>query len=143
MTAEGTEPPLVTLFKRVFARLTPDTQMPLAELYAPDVDFEDPLHRIVGLDALAKYFDKLNKRVVSAEFVFGTQVVAATEAALTWEMTVRIRRPRQTIVVPGVSVLRFDERITSQRDYFDVGAMLYERLPLLGWLLRKVKRLVG
>jgi hypothetical protein len=127
----------------VFARLTPGTTMPLADLYAADVVFEDPLHRIEGLDALAAYFARLNARVEYAEFAFGQQVVSSGEAALTWVMTVRTRRPRQTIVVPGVSVLRFGDRITAQRDYFDVGAMLYERIPLIGWLLRRVKRLVG
>ena len=139
----SSEPSAVTLFKQVFARLTPDTVMPLADLYAAEVVFEDPLHRIVGLDALAAYFARLNARVEFAEFAFGTQVVTAGEAALTWTMTVRTRRPRQTIVVPGVSVIRFGERVTHQRDYFDVGAMLYERLPVLGWVLRRLKRLVG
>jgi len=136
--------PLVAMFKQTFARLTPDTVMPLPELYAPDVVFEDPLHRIEGLAALTAYFARLNAKVESAEFVFGTQVVGESEAAIEWVMTIRTRRPRQTIVVPGVSVLRFAaDRITSQRDYFDVGAMLYERLPLFGWMLRRLKRLVG
>jgi limonene-1,2-epoxide hydrolase len=138
-----TEPPPIRLFKRVFARLTPDAVMPLADLYAPDIVFEDPLHRMEGLSALDAYFTRLNARVESAEFVFGTQVVADGSASLTWTMTVRTRRPRQTIVVPGVSVLRFGEKVISQRDYFDVGAMLYERLPVFGWVLRRVKRLAG
>jgi hypothetical protein len=143
MTNATLEQPVITLFKSVFARLTPDSDMPLADLYSADVVFEDPLHRIEGLDALAAYFARLNAKVESAEFVFGAQVVGEAEAAVTWVMTIRTRRPRQTIVVPGVSVLRFGDRITSQRDYFDVGAMLYERLPLFGWVLRRIKRLVG
>lgn len=117
--------------------------MPLAELYGADVVFEDPLHRIVGLDALAAYFARLNARIESAEFVFEDQIAGDGEAALTWTMTVRTKRPRQTIVVPGVSVIRFAERITHQRDDFDVGAMLYERLPILGWMLRRFKKMVG
>jgi limonene-1,2-epoxide hydrolase len=137
------EPQPIHLFKTVFSRLAPDTVMPLAELYVEDVVFEDPLHRVVGRDALSAYFTRLNRRVEFAEFTFDTQVVASGQAALTWTMTVRTLRPRQTIVVPGVSVLHFTDRITHQRDYFDVGAMLYERLPLFGWVLRWVKRLVG
>ncbi len=137
------EPQLIGRFKRVFARLAPDSVMPLAELYADGVVFEDPLHQITGLPALTAYFSRLNARIESAEFAFGTQVVADGEAALTWTMTVRTRRPRQTIVVPGVSVIRFGDKVTHQRDYFDVGAMLYERLPVLGWMLRRLKRLVG
>lgn len=137
------DPQPVTLFKQVFARLTPETVMPLADLYAADIEFEDPFRRIVGRETLAAYFAKLNARVEFAEFAFGSQVVTSSEAALTWTMTVRTRRPRQTIQVPGVSVIRFGGLITHQRDYFDVGAMLYERLPILGWVLRRFKRLLG
>jgi limonene-1,2-epoxide hydrolase len=137
------KPQPISLFKSMFARLTPDTVMPLADLYAKEIVFEDPLHRIVGLEALAAYFTRLNARVEFVEFAFGTQVVAADKAALTWTMTVRTRRPRQTIVVPGVSVIAFTDRITHQRDYFDVGAMLYERIPLFGWMLRRLKRMIG
>lgn len=139
----NSEPLLVSQMKSVFARLTPGMVMPMADLYAPEVVFEDPLHRIVGRDALGAYFNRLNARIESADFVFGPQVVGTNDAALTWTMTIRLRRSRQTIVVPGVSVLQFGERITYQRDYFDVGAMFYERIPLLGWFLRRLKRLVG
>lgn len=143
MTDVKLDPPVVALFKDVFARLTPDSNMPLTELYSADVVFEDPLHRIEGLDTLTEYFNHLNSKVESVEFAFGQQIVSGGEGAITWVMTIRTRRPRQTIIVPGVSVIRFGDRITSQRDYFDVGAMLYERLPLFGWVLRRIKRLVG
>lgn len=141
--SETIAPPPVALFKQVFSRLTPETVMPVAELYAADVVFEDPVHRMAGRDALAAYFARLNARIESAEFVFDDEVIADGRAALTWTMTVRTRRPRQTIVVPGASVLRFDERIRSQRDYFDVGAMLYERIPVVGWALRQLKSALG
>jgi limonene-1,2-epoxide hydrolase len=142
MEASG-EPGPVALFKKTFERMGPGTALRLGELYEADVVFEDPFHRVEGLGELEAYFGRLNARIESAEFAFGTQVVGAGEAALTWTMTVKIRRPRQTIVVPGVSVLRFGERINFQRDYFDVGEMMYERLPVIGWLLRRVKRAVG
>lgn len=139
----ATEPPIVSSFKRAFARLTPETTLPIAALYADDVVFEDPLHKLLGRDALSAYFVGLNRRVVFAEFVFGDQVIEDDRAALTWTMTVKTKRPLQTVVVPGVTMLRFHDRITHHRDYFDVGAMMYERLPLLGWLLRAFKRLVA
>lgn len=142
-SATAPTPPVVALFKQVFARLGPDSVMPLDRLYAPDVVFEDPLHRLVGRDAVAAYFARLNARVESAEFAFTGEVLGTGTAAMTWTMTVRTRRPRKVIVVPGVSVLVFDDLVTAQRDYFDVGAMLYEQLPGVGWLLRWVKRQVG
>jgi limonene-1,2-epoxide hydrolase len=136
----GETPAPVLRFKRLFERLDPEVPMPLEEVYAPAVRFEDPLHRVEGIEALRTYFNRLNARILSAEFVFGEEVVAQGGAALSWTMTVRLRRPRQTVVVEGLSLLRFEERITWQRDYFDVGGMVYERLPLLGGLLRTLRK---
>ena len=45
--------------------------------------------------------------------------------------------------VPGVSIIRYEDKIYSHRDYFDLGAMLYEQLPLLGGLIRMIKRKLG
>jgi hypothetical protein len=35
------------------------------------------------------------------------------------------------------------EKIIRQRDYYDAGQMIYEHLPLLGWVVRGIKRRVG
>jgi hypothetical protein len=40
----------------------------------------------------------------------------------------------------GVSIINFtDGRITSQEDFYDMGAMTYEHIPLLGGAIRVVK----
>jgi hypothetical protein len=65
----------------------------------------------------------------------------AGEAMLTWTMRLNLRRgPAETLVVPGVSHLRFGDRIDYQRDHFDAGALIYENVPVLGALVRFVKR---
>jgi limonene-1,2-epoxide hydrolase len=137
------EPQPVVLFKEVFARLTPETQMPLTQLYAAEVTFEDPMHKIVGLEALAKYFARLNARIQYAEFVFESKIVTDDQAALTWKMVVRPKYSWKPVEVPGVSILRFTDKIVYQRDYFDVGAMMYEQLPIFGWVLRRLKSAVS
>jgi hypothetical protein len=48
-------------------------------------------------------------------------------------------RPGELLSLPGASVIKFEERIHYHRDYFDVGAMLYERLPVVGGLIRSIK----
>ncbi|MBW6508769.1 MAG: hypothetical protein K0A94_04400, partial [Desulfuromonadales bacterium] len=61
-----------------------------------------------------------------------------------WVM--HLRHPRLNrgaeVEVPGISYLHIaaDGRVDEHRDYFDLGALLYERLPLLGPLVRAVKR---
>jgi limonene-1,2-epoxide hydrolase len=137
------DPAPVRLFKEAFARLGPTTEMSMDELYDPDVEFMDPFQHIRGRAELAAYFRRLNARVESATFEFTDRVVEDDRAALSWVMTAHTKRPRQTVVLSGVSLLRYTDRIVSHRDYFDVGEMLYERIPGLWRVLRWVKRKAG
>jgi limonene-1,2-epoxide hydrolase len=42
--------------------------------------------------------------------------------------------------VTGVSEIKFDERITYHRDYFDVGSMFYEQVPILKTIIQALKK---
>jgi SnoaL-like domain len=132
----------VTIFRRVFDTLRPATPMPLADLYATDVVFDDPLHHIEGREALARYFQRLNAGLIEGRFVFGDGLVGPNAAMLPWTMRLHLKRFRRPIVVPGCSHLRFDSLVTHQRDYLDAGALIYEHVPLLGAIVRRIKGLV-
>ena len=46
----------------------------------------------------------------------------------------------QPILVEGHSRLKFvDNKVICHRDYFDVGSMLYENVPVVGDLVRLIK----
>ena len=55
------------------------------------------------------------------------------------------QRGSEPITVRGASHLRFatDGRIALHRDYWDAAEELYEKLPLLGALMRWLKRRVN
>jgi hypothetical protein len=134
-------PAPVQLFQDAFRELRPDRPFPYEQLYAPDIVFEDPLRRTEGLPALRKHFQTLDKNLRSARFDYSSTLVQGQEAAVFWTMTLELRRgPRRPVVVSGVSQLRFGDRLTYQRDHFDVGALIYEQVPLLGSIIRWLKR---
>jgi hypothetical protein len=50
----------------------------------------------------------------------------------------------QPVEVNGVSQIRFSgDRVIYHRDYFDLGEMLYENIPLLGVVIRNIKQRLG
>ena len=71
------------------------------------------------------------------EFVsMGDTVVAV------WVMTLKTDSLNggEAFKVDGNSVIKFkDGQAIYHRDYFDVGAMIYEKIPVVGWMVRKVK----
>ncbi len=130
-------------FARQFAALNKDNLERLGELYGAEVQFRDPLHQVRGLAELRRYFAELYANVEELRFDFhGHDQVGEGEGYLRWTMS--YRHPRlaggQPIRVEGCSHLRWTDKVQQHRDYFDAGALLYEQLPLLGALIRWLKR---
>ncbi|HHQ4722379.1 nuclear transport factor 2 family protein [Aeromonas veronii] len=119
----------------------------LPEVYAEQVVFTDPAHRIEGLAALGDYFAALYQRLAYCRFVITSQQQQGSQAWLGWTMTFSHPRLRggEPVTVEGATRLEFDEvgKVCQHRDYFDLGAMLYEQLPLLGPVVRAIKGRLG
>ncbi|HHQ4894015.1 TPA: nuclear transport factor 2 family protein [Aeromonas veronii] len=119
----------------------------LPEVYAEQVVFTDPAHRIEGLAALGDYFAALYQRLAYCRFVITSQQQQGPQAWLGWTMTFSHPRLRggEPVTVEGATCLEFDEagKVCQHRDYFDLGAMLYEQLPLLGPVVRTIKMRLG
>ncbi|MCZ0751503.1 nuclear transport factor 2 family protein [Aeromonas enteropelogenes] len=115
----------------------------LSEVYADEVIFIDPAHRIEGLAALSDYFAALYQRLAYCRFVITSQQQQGRQAWLGWTMTFSHPRLRggKPVTMEGATRLELDEegKVCLHRDYFDLGAMLYEQLPLLGPLVRTIK----
>jgi len=140
----GTGPGMrdVAAVQDAFNRLAADTPTDLSGLYADEVVFVDPAHRVEGRAALEAYFDRLNRNVRELRFVFDGTIGDGDEVALPWTMHLTLKRPRKSIVLPGMTHLRFDQAglVVWHRDHFDLGAMVYEQVPVLGWMVKAIRR---
>ncbi|WP_108447024.1 nuclear transport factor 2 family protein [Halomonas denitrificans] len=139
--------PDLEAFCAFFNKLDKTCTNRLSEVYTAEVSFTDPLHHIEGIEALEGYFQNLYDNVTSCRFNFHERWQQEDKAFVTW--TLHLEHPRldggRGIEVEGCSHLNFatDGRVARHRDYFDAGALLYERLPLLGGVIRRVKRQLG
>ena len=109
----------------------------LHRIYADNVTFKDPVHTIQGLVDLEDYFQALCSDLSDCRFEFLDELVSEGSAYIKWVM--HFRHPKlgnRLISVRGVSHLKFSDRIDYQEDFYDMGAMLYEQLPLLGNVTR-------
>ena len=134
-------------FLEVFNSLSIDNLHRLEEIYTSDIHFIDPAHEIRGLANLRSYFEKLYTDVTSINFDFLEPLQNGQNGYFQWVM--HFSHPRlnrgQAIAVPGTSFLRFSEsqKAFYHRDYFDLGSMLYQHLPVLGTIVRSVNRRLG
>lgn len=115
----------------------------LAEIYTPDAFFKDPFNEVRGTAAIAPIFAHMFVALDAPRFVVHDAIVQGDQCFLRWDFLFRMRRfDRSEQCIRGGShlLLTADGRISSHRDYWDAAEELYEKLPVLGSLMRWLKR---
>ena len=119
----------------------------LDQIYADHACFKDPFNEVQGIEAIRQIFGHMFIQVEKPRFAVIEAVQQGSQAFLTWDFTFRMKRfdARTTQTIRGASHLRFavDGRVEMHRDYWDAAEELYEKLPLLGGLMRWLKRQAG
>jgi ketosteroid isomerase-like protein len=132
--------PRVARVKDFFEALAPADVARLPQFYAPQAYFKDPFNDVCGIEAIGRIFAHMFERLESPRFVIREALVQGDAAFLTWDFPFRLRG--RELLIHGASHLKFDAdgRIAYHRDYWDAAEELYEKLPLLGGLMRLLKR---
>ena len=133
----------VARVRAFFESISPETVRQIDEVYAADAWFKDPFNEVRGVEPIRRIFEHMFEQVEGPRFVVREVVAEGSSAFLTWDFLFRSRRLGEgEQVIRGASHLRFgaDGRVNYHRDYWDVAEELYEKIPLLGGLMRAVKR---
>jgi hypothetical protein len=115
----------------------------LPAIYAPDAQFKDPFNEVRGIEPVTAIFRHMYEQVDEPRFVVGTRVLQGADAFLVWDFTFRMKRfSREPQCIRGATHIRFDAAgvVAMHRDYWDAAEELYEKLPLVGALMRWLKR---
>ncbi|MES2323144.1 MAG: nuclear transport factor 2 family protein [Pseudomonadota bacterium] len=132
---------------RFYEGLTPATlAQQLAGIYAADAYFKDPFNEVRGLAPIAAIFTHMFDQLEAPRFVVTGHVSQGAQAFLTWEFQFKLKRfSTAPQCIRGATHIVFDVegKVSRHRDYWDAAEELYEKLPLVGTLMRWLKRLVS
>ena len=127
-----------------FENLSPQSLSQLHRHYAPQARFKDPFNDVTGLAEITRIFAHMFVSLVEPRFVITERVSQAKQCFVTWEFHFEFRgfHKHQVQVILGASHLVFDDQdlVVLHRDYWDAAEELYEKLPLVGSLMRWLKR---
>lgn len=131
---------------RFFEQIDPSNVSQLSQVYTPDAFFKDPFNEVRGIDAITHIFRHMFDQVDLPRFIITNSVIQGEQAFLTWDFLFRMKRfSAEEHCIRGATHVRFaaDGRVNFHRDYWDAAEELYEKLPLLGSLMRALKRLAN
>ena len=127
-----------------FETLTPASLDGIGSAYAPQARFKDPFNEVQGLDAIAGVYRHMFASLHNPRFEVTGRVLQGRECFLTWNFLFRFQgiQPDVQQTVRGCSHLVLDGsgRIAMHRDYWDVAEEMYEKIPVLGALMRWLKK---
>ncbi|MEL0629855.1 nuclear transport factor 2 family protein [Psychromonas aquatilis] len=129
-------------FIRVYEKLGTDNLSLLNSIYDSDIHFQDPMHELQGIDALGKYFDSLYTNLSYCHFKIDNVIHDDQQAALYWTMAYqhnKLNHGKEVIIEGSSKLISNGEKVISHRDYLDLGAMLYEQIPVIGKLITCIK----
>jgi hypothetical protein len=141
MTMSGDEH--LARLRQFFETLSPQSVAQIGSIYASGAYFKDPFNEVCGVAAIERIFRHMFEQVDAPRFVIHDAVIQGDQGFVTWDFTFRMRRLGRTEqVIRGASHLRFDGAglVVFHRDYWDAAEELYEKLPVLGGLMRFLRR---
>jgi cytochrome oxidase Cu insertion factor (SCO1/SenC/PrrC family) len=127
-----------------FETITPQSIARVAELYAPDASFKDPFNDVRGLPAIERIYGHMFEALNAPRFIVTSQLVDGPACFLIWEFKFYFKNFDKTTeqTVHGGTHLLLDAQgqITAHRDYWDPAEEVYEKLPVVGGVMRWLKR---
>jgi hypothetical protein len=143
LSAGEAERKVFVRLEEFFSVLTPEAiQAKAQEVYAPAAYLNDNLAVVEGAPAIGRYFAHTARRVRGLKVEMLDVMHRGTDYYARWRMTIDMPKlADHPLVSYGMTHFRFDaqSRVLLHKDYWDAGTGLYEYVPVLGGLVRRVR----
>ena len=127
-----------------FETLSPASVPDFGQFYTAGAYFKDPFNEVTELAEIQRIFGHMYVALDNPRFVITDRIVEGDQCFLTWDFLFAFKPFQKGITqtVRGSSHLKFaaDGRVAYHRDYWDTAEELYQKVPVLGGLVRWLTR---
>jgi steroid delta-isomerase len=130
--------------KNTYETLNEESLSVLLDLYANNARFKDPFQEVYGREKISHVFLKMFEQLSDPHFVIKNIISKQPSAVFLWEFHFKLKRwNKDPISFSGVSWLEFNSAnlVVSHQDFWDPSEGIYEHLPIIGPLMRGLKKL--
>ena len=109
-------------------------------IYASDASFCDPFNDVSGAHSIRSIYAHMFQNLQEPRFVMTSVIEQDRAVFVAWQFLFTWRS--RQFDIPGATEFSLDENglIQSHQDYWDVAQGLYEKLPVIGLLLKRLRR---
>lgn len=132
-----------------FENLTPQSlKEKLALLLDPNIEFKDPFNHVFDRQQCIRVFEHMFENCYQPKFSVTHRFINETDnsasCSVYWEFEFKTGKNAQIETITGNSFIEINQHslISKHIDYWDPAEQFYEDLPLIGWILRKIKQKV-
>lgn len=124
-----------------YSGLTRENLPALLLLYDQEAAFKDPFNDVRGRTAIQRIFNQMFDELRDPRFVVMRSASQDNDAFLTWELHF-LRQNARPMTIRGATHLQYSsaDLVVLHRDYWDAAEELYAKLPVIGVLMRALKR---
>lgn len=149
-------------YANAFESMTAETYHSLlSPLLADNVYFQDPFNELHGKENTFKVFEHMYQTLHQPKFLithcalcnrrhqatWDTSIETPAEenpevaGLILWEFRFALNASKPEIIFSGTTKVTFNQQglIQSHIDYWDAGKEVYGKVPLLGWMIQKVR----
>ena len=137
MIADPTE--AADRYRRFLETLTPEKLDRLPDYVTTDVRFKDPFNDVRGPGAMQRVFRHMFENVDNIRFTVHHVALAGDTCFMDWRFEGRLGGRDWSFEGASVITLDTDGKVVAHIDHWDAASAFYECLPVIGWLLARIR----
>jgi|TARA_B110000438_G_scaffold284303_1_gene313221 limonene-1,2-epoxide hydrolase len=125
-----------------YEALSPSSLDDLALVVHDDIRFKDPFSDVTGVDAYKRILDSMLQAAPDIKFTVHHCAYDGDVCFMRWTSAATVKRlGKDPWVIEGMTELTFasDGRVLSHIDYWDASTQFYNRIPVIGGLIRLIR----
>jgi hypothetical protein len=133
---------LVRFFETLNTKVTVEA---FGTVYDDAVVFKDPFNEVKGISAVYGIFQEMYQSLDEPRFIIREYVGDGSIAYVKWDFLFHFKGDTKENRFEGVSRIEMNAegKVISHVDFWDAAEHIYEKIPLLGSVLRFVKRKIA
>ena len=114
-------------------------------IYDDAVVFKDPFNEVKGIRAVYEVFEHMYQTLDKPGFIIKEYIDKQNVAYVKWDFTFAFKGEKNENRFEGVSRLQINNqgKIISHVDFWDAAEHIYEKMPVVGSVLRLIKRKIS